>query len=232
MVQNDRWLTGPKFLKESESEWPRLQEIPILKDEDPQFRKETQIYAVSVQGNGLDDIISFYSNWWKLKRAVGWWLRYKQYLQRKVQERSNTTSYEHQRRYFGYLTLSELDVAEREILKRVQLTAFPAVFHLLSNSNRPAATTKKMLRKAGTSIHQLNPILKEGLLCVGGRLDYAQIDDHAKHPFILLPYKHHITDMIIRYYHIIVGHMGQESVLSSLRQVLDHQRKICCSTSD
>ena len=74
-----------------------------------------------------------------------------------------------------------------------------------------------MLRKAGTSIHQLSPILKEGLLCVGGRLDYAQIDDHAKHPFIL-PYKHHITDMIIRYYHIIVDHMGQESVLSSLRQ--------------
>jgi hypothetical protein len=108
-------------------------------------RKETQIYAVSVQGNGLDDLILFYSNWWKLKQAVGWWLRYKQYLQCKVQERSNTTSYEHQRRYFGYLTLSELDVAEREILKRVQLTAFPAVFQLLSNSNRPAATTKKML---------------------------------------------------------------------------------------
>ena len=106
---------------------------------------------------------------------------------------------------------------EREILKRVQLTAFPAVFQLLFNSNRPAAATKKILRKAGTSIHQLSPILKEGLLCVGGRLDYAQIDDDSKHP-IILPYKHHITDMIIRYYHIIVGHMGQESVLSYLRQ--------------
>ena len=116
MVQNDRWLTGPKFLKESESEWPRLQEIPVLKDEDPQVRKETQIYAVSVRDNGLDDLISFYSNWWKLKRAVGWWLRYKQYLQCKVQERSNTMSYKHQSRYFGYLTLSELEVAEREIV--------------------------------------------------------------------------------------------------------------------
>ena len=48
-------------------------------------------------------------------------------------------------------------------------------------------------------------------------MDYAQIDDDSKHP-IILPYKHHITDMIIRYYHIIVGHMGQKSVLSSLRQ--------------
>ena len=209
MIQNDRWLRGPKFLKESESEWPRLQEIPMLTDEDPQVRKETQIYAVSVRDNGLDDLISFYSNGWILKQAVGWWLRYKQYIQCKVQERSNTTSYEHQRRYFGYLILSELEVAEREILRRVQLTAFPAVFQLLFNSNRPAATTKKILRKAGTSIHQLSPILKEGLLCVGGRLDYAQIDDDLKHP-IILPYKHHITDMIIRYYHIIVGHMSQE----------------------
>ena len=50
-----------------------------------------------------------------------------------------------------------------------------------------------------------------------GRLDYAQIDDDSKHP-IILPYKHHTNDIIICYYHIIVGHMGQESVLSSLRQ--------------
>ena len=168
MIQNDRWLTGPKFLKESESEWPRLQGIRMSTDEDPQVRKETQIYVVSVRDNGLDDLISFYSNWWKLKRAVGWWLRYRHYLQCKAQGRSNTTSYEHQRRCFGYLTLSELEVAEREILKRVHLITFPAVFPLLFNSNRPAATTKKILRKAVTSIHQLSPILKEGLLCVGG----------------------------------------------------------------
>ena len=51
MVQNDRWLTGLKFLKESESEWPRLQETPILKDENQQVRKEAQIYAVSVRDN-------------------------------------------------------------------------------------------------------------------------------------------------------------------------------------
>ncbi|XP_028410841.1 uncharacterized protein LOC114533508 [Dendronephthya gigantea] len=70
MIQNDRWLAGPTFLKESESEWPRLQGIPSLNDEDPQVRKEIQIYTASLQSNGLDDLISFYSDWWKLKRAV------------------------------------------------------------------------------------------------------------------------------------------------------------------
>ncbi|XP_028407840.1 uncharacterized protein LOC114530421 [Dendronephthya gigantea] len=62
MIQNGRWLAGPTFLKESESEWPRFQGIPSLNDEDPQVRKEIQIYTASLQSNGLDVLISFYSD--------------------------------------------------------------------------------------------------------------------------------------------------------------------------
>lgn len=48
-------------------------------------------------------------------------------------------------------------------------------------------------------------------------MDYAQIDENAKHP-VILPYRRHVTEIIVRDYHVILGHMGQESVLSSLRQ--------------
>ena len=54
---------------------------------------------------------------------------------------------------------------------------------------------------------------------VGGRLVNAPIGDERKHP-IILPYKHHVTDLIIKQCHENLGHMGQESVLSSLREAV------------
>ena len=61
--------------------------------------------------------------------------------------------------------------------------------------------------------------LKEGLLRVGGRLVNAPLGDERKHP-VILPYKHHVTDLIIKQCHENLGHMGQESVLSSLRETV------------
>jgi len=78
---------------------------------------------------------------------------------------------------------------------------------------------KKVLKKASASIRQLTPQLKEGLLRVGGQLVNAPIGDERKHP-IILPYKHHVTDLIIKQCHCTLGHMGQDSVLSSLRETV------------
>ena len=63
----------------------------------------------------------------------------------------------------------------------------------------------------------LHPLLDEiGILRVGGRLENALIDYDAKHP-IILPYRDHVTDLIISQHHQKTGHLGQEYVLSSLR---------------
>ena len=73
-------------------------------------------------------------------------------------------------------------------------------------------TEKKYIKRVRLSIYRLNPQLKEGLLKVGGRLVSAPIDMNIKHP-VILPYKHHVTDLIVQSFHQEVGHMGQESVL-------------------
>ena len=52
---------------------------------------------------------------------------------------------------------------------------------------------------------------------MGGRLQFASINEEVKHPMVL-PSKNHVTDLVIRYYHGLVGHMGQESVLACLRE--------------
>jgi len=75
MFKNDRWLKGPKFLWENESHWPKMIEIPVLDNGDPEVRKEAQIYVSVLQSNVVDDLISYYSCWWKLKCAIAWFLR-------------------------------------------------------------------------------------------------------------------------------------------------------------
>ena len=124
--------------------------------------------------------------------------------------------------------LAELQVAEREIFKRVQQVAFPEVIDVLSATecSEDKRYPKKVLKKAGASIRQLNPQLKEGLLRVGGGLVNAPFGDESKHP-IILPYKHHVTDLIIKQCHENLGHMGQEFVLSTIeRDGLDCEREI------
>ena len=227
MLKNDRWLKGPKFLWENEGHWPKMIEIPVLEDGDPEVRKEGQIYVATLQSNVLDDLISYNSCWWKLKCAIAWLLRYKQYLRVKVQLRKNAAivsdspveSSEMPLMKCGHLTVAELQVAEKEILIRVQEVAFPEALYVFSATEccEDNGHPKKILRKAGPSIHQLNPQLKEGLLRVGGRLANAPVGYEKRHP-VIIPYKHHVTDLIIKQCHESLGHMGQESVLSSLRE--------------
>ncbi len=59
----------------------------------------------------------------------------------------------------GRLTEEELQVAEMEILKRVQQVAFPEVLNELSAKEccEDNGHPKQILRKAGASICQLNP---------------------------------------------------------------------------
>ena len=83
LIKKDRWLTGPKFLWEAEEHWPVMIEIPILKDDDPEVRKENQIYAASASRDVMGEFIVYYSSWWKFKVAVSWLLRQKRYLKNK-----------------------------------------------------------------------------------------------------------------------------------------------------
>ena len=96
---------------------------------------------------------------------------------------------------------------------------YSCALHIYSSvvSLQSQQKSKKVLKAKGSALNKLNPILKEGLLKVGGRLTNASVDDEAKHP-IILPSKHPVTGMIIRQHHAEVGHMGQESVLSSIRK--------------
>ena len=64
---------------------------------------------------------------------------------------------------------------------------------------------------------QIETIPREGMLRVGGRLQHSTPEYQSKHQ-LLLPSKHHVTKLLIMDVHESVGHLGQEYVLTNLRQ--------------
>ena len=110
------------------------------------------------------------------------------------------------------LSVQEINSAEKEILLNVQRQAFKNEHCTVQE--KPAVKVTKT-----SPLHTLcyTTIKAGGLLCVGGRLKNAQIDDQGKHQ-IILPKKHHIVDLIVRFYHELSGHSGVEYVLSLIRE--------------
>ncbi|XP_028046904.1 uncharacterized protein LOC105828223 [Monomorium pharaonis] len=118
------------------------------------------------------------------------------------------------------LSTQELTEAETRILKAIQETSFKDDIDRISRSENVK----------GSRLAALNPILDElGLLRVGGRLRNADIPISQKHP-ILLPSRHHITDLIIRQTHKKNFHSGIQTTLYAIRQrfwIPDGKNQVC-----
>ena len=129
---------------------------------------------------------------------MAWLTRYRQFLR---QKRTSQTLPQ------GPLTVAEVAAAKIDIVQQVQHEAFRSdILHL---------SQKEM--KASQSLNRLDLVLVDGVIRVGGRLEKAPIDHASRHP-IVLPLHHHVTGLIIRFYHQQEGHMGQEQVLAKMRQ--------------
>ena len=64
-------------------------------------------------------------------------------------------------------------------------------------------------------LRKLSPVLIDGIVCVGGRLQRAAISAAAKHPTIL-PGNHPVTSLIVKHHHLTEGHVGTNQVLAPL----------------
>ena len=76
---------------------------------------------------------------------------------------------------------------------------------------------RRTLRKS--NLAGLDPFLdQDGVLRVGGRLNRSSLTFEEKHP-ILLPKKHHVSQLIIRHYHEkVIHHQGRQITHGAVRQ--------------
>lgn len=79
MLENERWLYGPSFLKKSKEFWlSQPTNIPQLANDD-EIKKEVHVHQVTVHESPVDKFFQRYSSWYKLKKAAAL-LRFKIYI--------------------------------------------------------------------------------------------------------------------------------------------------------
>lgn len=94
------------------------------------------------------------------------------------------------------------------IIRQVQGEEFAVELHELQRGSQVSSKSKLI---------SLNPILADGLLRVGGRLQHSDLSSDQKHQ-IILPSNHSFTRLLIERYHKTNLHAGAQLVLASIRQ--------------
>ena len=199
MQDHDRkvWLEGPQLLHSYKDSWFPKGKISnnSLCDQDPEVKKVACMTA-SIQESVSQQLFKHYSSWYRLKRAVAWLLRYKQYLS------------SDKKCLKGILTVKEIEEAEKIILKTVQTDCFQNEFKSLAKGQ---AVNRK------SKIISLDPVIDaDGLLRVSGRLKNARLSGKMKNP-IILPSDHPVSRLIALQFHNI-AHCGSEWVTSEIRK--------------
>ncbi len=230
LTQGGTWINGPEFLLDNECDWS---EQPVRMKEslqnDPEIKNGATVNMIKVEENmkPIDKLISYYSDWHKLKRSVAWILKVKENLWKLKEERKEVSGkiretekdpekarskLEQQMKKFKAtekksLTLDDLIVAESEIIKFSQRQQFGEEIKVLEKGKQLSRSSQ---------LFKLDPILQDGTLRVGGRLNKSAMPENAKHPTIISKHSR-VATLILRDIHQRTGHCGRSYVLAQLR---------------
>ena len=170
------WFKGPDFPKGPEDTWPSAFET-THEEVTLELKKTAQVNVTEVKKQPLDVWFSYHSQWTKMVKGVAWFRRWKA-VHLVMMGKSNEVK-------VGGLQLHEIQSAEKDILRYVQRQSYPDEWEQIME--RDGSSRRRLLRRS--TIGKLNPIERNGLLCVGGRLSAATIPDDKKWP-VILPRKH------------------------------------------
>ena len=144
----------------------------------------------------VDKLSQHYRSLYRMKRAISWLLRFKEYLRHNVIPR-------------GAITASELNAAEKLVLMHVQSREYPDELAAL-RAGKSVARSSPVLK--------LDPMIHDGFLVgrvVGGILRHSRLMFQTRHP-IILPANHLVSKMIVHNTHGET-HFGVEWTLSKMR---------------
>ena len=188
-------------------------EIGEVSRNDPEVRDEAQVHSTKIENPvaGIDSeapcasdrpvykMMTHYSSWLKLQRCVAWLVRFCHWLRNRKTSSSTEA-----------LTTEELREATLLVMRLVQAQSF-------AKEVRDLKANKEV--KSSSRLANLKPVLAEAVLRVGGRLEKACVLSYdEKHP-IILPKKHHVIQLIVRYSHESLAHAGREQTLAQTRKM-------------
>ncbi|KAF4514206.1 UNVERIFIED_CONTAM: hypothetical protein B566_EDAN019426, partial [Ephemera danica] len=154
----------------------------ILPPREIELKKPSLNVNAVTQTGFPETLFTRYSSWFRLLKGVAWLMRFKVFIMNRTESRLKV----------GPLCTKELEKAKLDILRLVQTETLSQAFSTISTKDRRLSRL--------SPLRKLCPIVTDGLLRVGGRLDNSNVDWGNMHP-IILPKKHHVTDLIIQHYH-------------------------------
>ncbi|XP_065075313.1 uncharacterized protein LOC135699067 [Ochlerotatus camptorhynchus] len=190
------WFNGPHWLKLDEHNWPSAHQIDV--EDFDLLDLEAKSMATALPVVTPSDIFSLRSSYTHLIRLTAWLHRF----------RYNSQPVNRDNQRCGPLTTLELEDALHALVKLSQQESFSLELADLTNGREVRESSK---------ISSLHPELKDGILCVGGRLRHASIATRRKHPYIL-DHRHPFTYMVVVHYHRKMLHGGQQLMVSSVRE--------------
>ena len=195
------WLCGPEFLCQNVDVCKEY--FPLLDPEHDREVREISVKATVVSGinPSLSELFSYFSSWLRLLRALS-------------TLRHIALSYHQDLPCKGWhlCSLSKdpafIKQTELFVLQTVQEEVYSCEISLLKKDEN--------LRRDSVLL-PLDPVLgKDSLLRVGGRLQRSHLQDDQKHP-IILPGKHPVSRLLVRYYHETVHHQGRHFTEGAVR---------------
>ncbi|GBM27955.1 hypothetical protein AVEN_21954-1 [Araneus ventricosus] len=202
LLNSDLWWKGPQLLREVDfpTDTGNDDTSISLHDISDELKKTSDYSPLTLtvlnHNSFIDGILKKSNNYMSIIRVMCYVLRFIH----------NVKNIE---RLAGHLAIKELQRAEIYLVQLVQQGEF--------------AEEIKNLRKGATvpsnsKVKSLNCFLDEsGILRVGGRLKYSDLSLDEKHP-IVLPDKHPLTLIIVRYYHLKYLHVGSNALLYHIRR--------------
>lgn len=201
-LQQSRWILGPAFLWNKEDKWLaancRGSTFDVAHD-DPEVKKCVVMATMTSPVNDIEERIGNFSEWHRAKRAVALCTRYIKKLKDRVSKKATQET---------QVTVEDLKKASTVMIRAAQTRAF---------QEEKIELSKKTHLKTNSAISKLDPFVdSNGLLRVGGRLKYANLNDDVKHP-IILPKNSHVTSLLIRDFHERTLHQGKGITLNEIR---------------
>ncbi|CAB0030723.1 unnamed protein product, partial [Trichogramma brassicae] len=206
VLREDRlWWNGPETLSSTTVPWPNncddfSQIVPKETEE-----AESNVLVQSSDAPPECDLILRYSSYRRLSKILAHCLRFVTKLAQRC-ERPLTVQF--QAAANVEVSVEELEQAERHLCRMTQNALLSVEIKCIS--------AKSALPKSHPLV-KLCPIIRNGLLCVGGRLRNAQINEDRMHP-IILPATSHLVGLLIDDMHEKMFHGGAQLVTAHLRQ--------------
>ncbi|GFU64692.1 integrase catalytic domain-containing protein [Trichonephila clavipes] len=200
LLENSKWVAGPKWLHDfhpSSNSFIPFSEQPNSLVPIDQSESLSDSVVLSTDVDYSLSFLDKFSPYMKVVRTVAWIFRF--YHNSKLVSKVTGPLYTH-----------ELETSIKKVVKLLQNGEYHTELTLL-RCNKPLPKSSKL--------QSLNVFLdSERIFRVGGRLRLQQtLTFEQKHP-MLIPKKHHFTSLIIKHFHRVDFHAGQELVLSLIRQ--------------